>query len=323
MALKGVGRSVINSLLEERSKGGPFTDFMDFCDRMFDHDLNRRVLESLIKSGAFDRMGCKRSQLMEVFGQVLDGIAASRKRNVEGQLDLFGMGGGEAEQAALPALHLANIPEYTPQQLMTMEKEVTGLYLTGHPMDAYREAARRRGAVTIGSILSDFAREDGPAVYRDGQMVKVAGVVSTYKTRTTRNNTLMAYVSLEDDTGGMELLVFARALDQSGGYIRENQAILASGRISVRDEKEPQLMADEIRPLDTPEAEERREAGERKLFIRLPGPDDPRTRKVKLALSFFPGEQPVVLYYQDIRKQSKGYCMIHPSLLADLIERLG
>ena len=129
-----------------------------------------------------------------------------------------------------------------------MEKEVTGLYLTGHPMDAYREAARRRGAVTIGSILSDFAREDGPAVYRDGQMVKVAGVISTYKTRTTRNNTLMAYVSLEDDTGGMELLVFARALDQSGGYIRENQAILASGRISVRDEKEPQLMADEIRP---------------------------------------------------------------------------
>ena len=323
VALKGVGRSVINSLLEERSKGGPFTDFMDFCDRMFDHDLNRRVLESLIKSGAFDRMGCKRSQLMEVFGQVLDGIAASRKRNVEGQLDLFGMGGGEAEQAALPALHLANIPEYTPQQLMTMEKEVTGLYLSGHPMDAYREAARRRGAVTIGSILSDFAREDGPAVYRDGQMVKVAGVISTYKTRTTRNNTLMAYVSLEDDTGGMELLVFARALDQSGGYIRENQAILASGRISVRDEKEPQLMADEIRPLDTPEAEERREAGERKLFIRLPGPDDPRTRKVKLALSFFPGEQPVVLYYQDIRKQSKGYCMIHPSLLADLRERLG
>ena len=323
VALKGVGRNVINGLLEERSKGGPFTDFMDFCDRMFDHDLNRRVLESLIKSGAFDRMGCKRSQLMEVFGQVLDGIAASRKRNVEGQLDLFGMGGGEAEQAALPALHLANIPEYTPQQLMTMEKEVTGLYLTGHPMDAYREAARRRGAVTIGSILSDFAREDGPTVYRDGQMVKVAGVISTYKTRTTRNNTLMAYVSLEDDTGGMELLVFARALDQSGGYIRENQAILASGRISVRDEKEPQLMADEIRPLDTPEAEERREAGERKLFIRLPGPDDPRTRKVKLALSFFPGEQPVVLYYQDIRKQSKGYCMIHPSLLADLRERLG
>ena len=94
---------------------------MDFCDRMFDRDLNRRVLESLIKSGSFDRMGCRRSQLMEVFGQVLDGIAASRKRNLEGQLDLFGMGGGE-EQAALPALHLPDIPEYSPQERMTMEK---------------------------------------------------------------------------------------------------------------------------------------------------------------------------------------------------------
>lgn len=103
---------------------------------------------------------------------------------------------------------------------MTMEKEVTGLYLTGHPMDAYREAARRRGAVTIGSILSDFAREDGPAVYRDGQMVKVAGVISTYKTRTTRNNTLMAYVSLEDDTGGWSCwslpAPWTRAADTSG-----------------------------------------------------------------------------------------------------------
>ena len=207
---------MINGLLEERSKGGPFTDFMDFCDRVFDRDLNRRVLESLIKSGSFDRMGCRRSQLMEVFGQVLDGLAASRKRNLEGQLDLFGMGGGE-EQAALPALHLPDIPEYSPQERMTMEKEVTGLYLSGHPMDAYREAARAVGAVTIGSILSDFSREDGPARYRDGEQVAVAGVISTYKTRTTRNNTLMAYVDLEDDTASIELLCFSRVLNESRG----------------------------------------------------------------------------------------------------------
>ena len=96
VALKGVGRNVVNAMLSEREKGGLFTDFMDFCDRMFDQDLNRRVVESLIKSGAFDRMGYRRSQLMQVYGQVLDGIAAARKRNVEGQLDLFGLGGVEA-----------------------------------------------------------------------------------------------------------------------------------------------------------------------------------------------------------------------------------
>ena len=218
-ALKGVGRSVMNAMLEERVKHGPFTDFMDFCDRMFDHDLNRRVLESLIKAGAFDRMGCRRSQLMQVFGQVLDGIAASRKRNVEGQMDLFGFGGGEGESTPLPTLHLPDIPEYTPQELMTMEKEVTGLYLTGHPMDAYREIARKRGAVTIGSILNDFEGEEGPQRFRDGERVTVAGVIATYKTRTTRNNTLMAYVNLEDDTASMELLCFSRVLGESGGYI--------------------------------------------------------------------------------------------------------
>ena len=320
VALKGVGRNVINGLLEERSKGGPFTDFMDFCDRMFDRDLNRRVLESLIKSGSFDRMGCRRSQLMEVFGQVLDGLAASRKRNLEGQLDLFGMGGGE-EQAALPALHLPDIPEYSPQERMTMEKEVTGLYLSGHPMDAYREAARAVGAVTIGSILSDFSREDGPARYRDGEQVAVAGVISTYKTRTTRNNTLMAYVDLEDDTASIELLCFSRVLNESGGYIRENSAILVNGKISVRDEKEPQLMVDAIRPLGDLDGKAQ-PAGQR-LYLRLPSREDPRLRKVKLALSFFPGESQAVLYFEDCKKRVGTRCQIHPALVEDLKERLG
>ena len=320
VALKGVGRNVINGLLEERSKGGPFTDFMDFCDRVFDRDLNRRVLESLIKSGSFDRMGCRRSQLMEVFGQVLDGLAASRKRNLEGQLDLFGMGGGE-EQAALPALHLPDIPEYSPQERMTMEKEVTGLYLSGHPMDAYREAARAVGAVTIGSILSDFSREDGPARYRDGEQVAVAGVISTYKTRTTRNNTLMAYVDLEDDTASIELLCFSRVLNESGGYIRENSAILVNGKISVRDEKEPQLMVDAIRPLGDLDGKAQ-PAGQR-LYLRLPCREDPRLRKVKLALSFFPGESQAVLYFEDCKKRVGTRCQIHPALVEDLKERLG
>ena len=320
-ALKGVGRNVMNAMLEERVKHGPFTDFMDFCDRMFDHDLNRRVLESLIKAGAFDRMGCRRSQLMQVFGQVLDGIAASRKRNVEGQMDLFGFGGGEGESTPLPTLHLPDIPEYTPQELMTMEKEVTGLYLTGHPMDAYREIARKRGAVTIGSILNDFDGEEGPQRFRDGERVTVAGVIATYKTRTTRNNTLMAYVNLEDDTASMELLCFSRVLGESGGYIRENSAVLVTGRISVRDEKEPQIMVDTISPLNQGEVQQQEK--ESRLYIRMPSRQDPRMRKVELVLSFFPGEGQAVLYFEDTKKRYGARCLIHPALIQDLKERLG
>ncbi len=317
VALKGVGRAFITNLLAEREKHGLFADFMDFCDRLFDQDMNRRVIESLIKSGAFDTMGYRRSQLMKVYGQVLDGIAAARKRNVEGQLDLFGLGGDE--QIPLPTLVLPDLPEYTPQELMNMEKETTGLYLSGHPMDQYRELAKQYGAVTIGSILNDFHREDGPREYRDDQRVSIAGVVATYRTRTTRNNTLMAYVMLEDDTAALELLCFSRTLNESGSFIRENSAILATGKISIRDEKEPQLMVDSIRPLSDLQATEEGET----LYLRLPSREDSRLRKVRLALSFFPGQNPVVIYFEDCKKRVGSRCEIHSSLLKELSEQLG
>ncbi len=321
VALKGVGRNFVVNLLSEREKNGPFADFMDFCDRLFDQDMNRRMLESLIKSGAFDTMGCRRSQLMQVYGQVLDGIAAARKRNVEGQMDLFGMDEGETECAPLPALVLPDLPEYTLQKRMSMEKESTGLYLSGHPMDQYRELARQHGAVTIGSILTDFGREEGPQTYRDGQRVSVAGVISSYRTRTTRNNTLMGYVNLEDDTASMELVCFSRTLSESGGAIKENVAILAEGKISLRDDKEPQLTVDAIHPLSG--LGEAKPGQDQTLYLRLPSREDPRLRKVRLALSFFPGEQQVVLYFEDCKKRLGSRCEILPALVEELKERLG
>ncbi|NBI66790.1 DNA polymerase III subunit alpha [Pseudoflavonifractor sp. 60] len=320
VALKGVGQGVIDGLLAEREQSGPFTDFMDFCSRLFDQMTNRRMIESLIKSGAFDAMGCRRSQLMQVYNQVLDGIAAARKRNLEGQLDLFGIRGGE-EDVSLPPLILPDLPEYTAQELMNMEKEITGLYLSGHPMEQYRQIAKASGAVTIGSILEDCEEAGGPRVYRDGQRVSIAGVISSYRTRTTRNNTLMAYVNLEDDTASMELVCFSRTLGESGGYIKENVAILAEGKISLRDEKEPQLTVDAIRPLSALESVQ--EASAQTLYLRLPSREDPVLRRVRLALSFFPGESQVKLYFVDCKKLVGGRCEIHPALLQDLRERLG
>ena len=322
VAIKGVGRNIVHSLLEERERGGAFKDFMDFCERMFQLDLNRRALENFIKCGAFDRMGYKRAQLNAVFNQVMDGIAASRRRNVEGQLDLFG--GGVEEEASSISLTLPDIPEFAPQELMSMEKETTGLYLSGHPMDQYREIARQQGAVTIGSILNDFQREEGPQQYRDGQRVAIAGVISAYKTRTTRKNTLMAYVNLEDDTAAMELLCFSRVLEEGQELIRENRAILARGKISVRDEKEPQLMVDGISPLqDNMDALDAEPKNGRRLYLRFPHREDPRLRKVKLVLSMFPGEEPIILYFEDCKKRVGTYGQIHPALVEDLAGRLG
>lgn len=322
-AVKGVGRGVVDALLSERERSGAFTDFMDFCQRMYDRDLNRRVVESLIRCGAFDSMGYRRSQLLAVYGQVLDGIAAARKRNLEGQMDLFGFG-AEEQNAAAPALILPDLPEFSPQERMTMEKETTGLYLSGHPMDAYREGARRRGAVSVGAILNDFGQEGGPTRFSDEQKVTVAGIISRYKTKTTRNNTLMAYVTLEDDTGAMELLVFARTLSESGNYIRENSPVIVTGRISVRDEKEPQILCDTLRPLgDLDEAETAAPAQAKRLYIKLSGDQDPRKRKVELILSMFPGEGSVILYLEDTKKRLGTQCDIKPALIKELTELLG
>ncbi len=321
VAVKGVGRGFVTDVLAERERGGLFASFPDFCRRMFDADLNKRVLENLIKCGAFDGMGARRSQLMNAYEQVVDSIAQTRRKNLEGQYDLFG-GGGEGPQSA-PELVLADIPEYSSRELMAMEKETTGLYLTGHPMDEYRALAKRHKAAPLGAILGDFAREGGPSTYQDGQRVTVAGVVTASKTKTTRSNTLMAYVTLEDDSGAMEMLVFSRTLGECGPWLKEGVPLLAEGRISVRDEKAPQLMCDRARPLTEQEAGPAGAEGGKKLYIRLPARSDLRFETIRRVLIMFPGEDQMVVKFEDTGKRLGTPCVVHPALVRELEELLG
>ncbi|MCD8331277.1 MAG: DNA polymerase III subunit alpha, partial [Oscillospiraceae bacterium] len=192
-ALKGVGRGFAQSVLEERQRGGSFSDFPDFCSRMQPQALNSRVLEALIQCGAFDQMGYKRSQLLEAAPALMDAIVQNRRKNLEGQFDLFGGG----TKSSPPVLRLNSaLPEFSRRELLAMEKQTTGLYLSGHPMDEYRHAMKAHRAVPIGEILADFQREDGPQRFRDEQRVVVAGLVSSFKTKTTRNNSMMAFVTV-------------------------------------------------------------------------------------------------------------------------------
>ncbi len=327
-ALKGVGRGFTEKVLAEREARGPFRSFTDFCARMYEHDLNRRVLESLIRSGAFDATGARRSQLMQVCDQVAGAVADAHKQTLEGQFDLFG-GGGE-DTVTVPEIPLPNIPEFTQRERMLMEKEVTGLYLSGHPMDEYRAAARAQNAQPIGPILADFAREEGPQRYRDGQQVTLAGIVTAVKTKTTKNNTLMAYVTLEDDTGAMELLVFSRTLNEAGGYLKVNLPAVVTGKLSVRDEKAPQLMCDRAGSLETgletagAEARPAQEAHpDQRLFLRLASGEDPHLERVRCLFSLFPGTDRTVLYLEREGRRLGAVCQHHPALLQELREVLG
>ena len=324
VAIKGIGWGAIESLVAEREANGPFTDFEDFCRRMSGGELNRRAVENLIKAGAFDSMGCKRKALIQIAGAVMDSIAQSVRDNISGQLDLFGDFNDEGEKppAVIP---IPEVEEFTPMEKMVMEKETTGLYLSGHPMDSYRDAVRKIGAVPLGAVMSDFAQEGGPRRFQDNQMVTVAGVVESHRTRTTKNNALMSYIQLEDDTGSMELMAFQKALDSGGAYIKDNAALVVRGRISVRDEKDPQLMVESIRPISDLNAMGAKEppAKDRKLWVKVKSADDPILEKIRLILTMFPGNQQMILYCEKEKKRIGASCLIHEALVDELTERLG
>ena len=327
VAIKNIGRGFIRALVRERESGGTFQSFQDFCERMFDcGDMNKRAVENLIKAGAFDGLGAYRSQLMQIYEKVLDAIANSRKVNVEGQLDMFSMTGGSSggHPSAIP---LPDIPEYSATERMFMEKETTGLYLSGHPMNDYRAAAHAAGALPIHDILADFNDEDGPTRFADGQNVTVAGIVTSSKTRTTKNNSLMAYVVVEDEAAAIELLCFSRTIDQCGSYMAVNTPVVVKGRLSVRDEKPPQIMCDTIYPLNTenlpPVAAKPQEPKNAALFLRVPSLDSVEFRHIRLVMTMFEGESPVKIRLADTGKLMAGKCLCHPALLAECRQWLG
>ena len=274
-------------------------------------------------------MGYKRKALLQIAGAVIDSISQAARDNIAGQYDLFG--DFEAQSEASPqTIPIPDVEEFSARDKMMMEKEVTGLYLTGHPMDEYRDAVRKVGAVPIGAILGDFAADDGPQRFADNQYVTVAGVISTMRTRTTRNNSLMSYVQLEDDTGTIEMIAFQKVIDTCGSLLRENNAVIVRGRISVRDEKEPQLMADTLynigdmaympRERSAPREEIRKD---QKLWVKLPARDDPRLHRIELLLTMFPGEQQMVIFCEREQKRLAARCVIHRALVQELRDMLG
>lgn len=307
-AIKNVGRAFMRQLVEERQANGPYVSLMDFCERLYDKELNRRALESMIQAGAFDSMGFHRSQMLAVYERVVDAVANERRKNVEGQLDLFGMGveNVQDEEIAMP-----NLPEMGKKELLALEKQTTGLYLSGHPMDAYESLAKRANAAKIRAIADDLVPDTEQPKYKDGMYVNLACVVSAVKLKSTKSGSMMAYATVEDMTGMMELVVFPNALQQFGMYLKEDEAVLINGRIDAREDEAPKLIVQSAAPLseESVSALESKElakkptltgqqalakAGQR-LYLRLPELSGEQFEQVKRFLAKQPGEIPVVL----------------------------
>ena len=316
-AIKNVGRGLIRTMVAKREEGGPFKSLEDFLQRMGEGELNKRAVENFIKCGSMDCFGYHRSQLLAVYDVMMDSVASSRRRNLDGQMGMFSMLQDTDAATSIPIPQLAEMKK---ADLMLMEKETTGIYLSGHPMIDYRPYLRNTHVVPIGVLME----EDCP--YEDEQIVSIAGIVQTVKLKTTRNNSMMAYVTIEDDTGGVELLVFSKVLSQYGGYLRENQPVVIVGKLSIRDEKEPQIIVNRARPISDyvdglAEEEPERKTGT--LYLRLPTQEDSRYRKVRAMVNMFPGTQKVVVYFADTRQCRGAQCSLDKRLLSELQNVLG
>jgi len=247
-------------------------------------------------------------------------VASSRKKNLEGQMGLFAMLEDDEQAAAVP---IPKLPELDKAELMTMEKETTGIYLSGHPMDDYRQYLKNTHVVPIGALMEE------ESTYSDDQIVSVAGIVQAIKMKTTRNNSMMAYVTLEDDTASIEMLAFSNVLNQFGGYLKENQPVVVVGRLSIRDEKEPQIVINRARPIsDYAEEQARQQEAPPKplvgtLYLRLPSEEGNLFRKIRAILNMFPGESQAVVYFADTKQRRGTRCDLASNMLEELQSVLG
>ena len=323
-AVKNVGHGLIRAVVSKRQEGGPFRSLEDFIRRMGEGELNKRAVENFIKCGAMDCFGRNRSEHLAVYDSMMNTIASSRKRNLEGQIGLFSLLEDPEEDLSMP---IPSMPELHKADMLLMEKETTGIYLSGHPMDDYRQYLHNTRVVNIDELMGEDSR------FKDDQIVSVAGVVQSLKMKTTRNNSMMAYVTLEDDTASIEMLAFSKVIEQYGSYLYENSPVVITGRLSIRDEKEPQIVINRARPIqdfannvimqreDELIRENRTHQGT--LYLRLPSEEDPRYPKVKAILNMFPGESQVVLFFADTKQRRGTRCVLMDSMLEELQNVLG
>ena len=305
-AIKNVGRGLIEQLEKERESGGRFTDFEQFCRRM-STETNKRALEGLIKCGAFAFTGANRAQLLKVYSQVVDAVSNESRKNLDGQFNLF-----SGEAAKISQLTFPDVPEFSKRELLAMEKENTGLYLTGHPMDSLAPLAEQAGAVPIGRIYSQLESGEGPI--RDESQVVIAGVVTAVRLRVSKkSNQNFAYVMMEDLTGSIEMLVFSSTLTQAGAYIREDAPLLVYGTITSREDEAPKLRCQEVLPLNEQTAGIKFPSSGKNnypprqtpptIFLRLE--QESQVSAVLELVRRYPGKCPVILYIEENNKKLK------------------
>lgn len=289
MAVKNVGEGLIDGIIEAR-KDGPFKSFTDFCERIEKVNpalMNKRAVESLIKCGAMNSLGGNRAQLLAIFEKTMDGIHSDRRRNIEGQFSLF-----DQIDNKLPGDNLPQLQEFSKRTLLAMEKETLGIYISGHPLEPYEDELKRISTMNTSEIHQNGEVTEDILDDIDGKRIVIGGIIISKKNKITKNNNMMAFITLEDLYGSIECIVFPATYDKYSKLIQENSLVVIEGNISVSEEDEPKIICDKITQL----SKYRRT----KVYIKIPKEQSMDIFKsIKRILEKYKGETPVYVYMED------------------------
>jgi len=290
LAVKNLGRAVIEGIVSERESGGAFRSLPDFLCRMQGKDLNKRAVESLIKSGAFDCFPTNRKEMLASYEGIMDGIADSARRNVAGQMDLFSLS-PETEQTPLQEYAIPKMQDYTVRERLAMEQEVTGLYLSGHPLDDFSPPAN---TATVLSLAGEHAS------VHDGDSVLLLCILRKKKIMTTKNRDTMAFLQVEDRTGSIEAVVFPNVYRQCAGLLNQDAVLLLRGKASVREDEAAKLICEQV--TDYTAARPQKRAGQGRLYIQIASEHDAAFCEIMNLIRQNPGEISVCFHFADTKK---------------------
>lgn len=347
LAVRNLGKNLIDEIVKER-KNGQYTSFYNFCKRLSRKGMNIRSLESLIRCGSLDGLDANRRQMMMSAKPIMDGLDSDKRRNLDGQLSLFDMDGIDEKQFEPK---LPEVDEFSSGDMLAMEKEMTGMYLSGHPMAEFIGSRLEKKCDKLMHILE--ASNDGYSKYKDGTSVRILAIVTAVRTKITKNNSSMAFVTIEDLSGACEMLMFPQVYSDSRQLMREGTILEILGAVSIKEDEEPKIICNKVFKADkksvqstlnssnTQEARAVEVAAQpqklpqsstlpahpRHLYLRVKRQNCHEHKKAMQILDIFDGDTPVSFYYEDVKKYDnlpiKNNVFINDVMINELKRLLG
>lgn len=302
LGIKTLGQGVLENMLQERALNGKFLSLQDFCERMYGKDVSKRVVENLIKAGAFDDFPNNRFEMLSAYERIIDGVDDTRRRNIAGQMDFFSSASQEK-----PLYDIPKAEEFPISELLAMEKETVGFYVSGHPLEQVNDLYQ---SMKLDDLSQFVHAEEEEAARYDNRRVRVLGIVQAKKAMATKAGGMMAFVQFEDRTASAEVVVFTKVYEENRALFEEGNILLIGGRVSVREDEPAKIICESVcdyHSIQTagPSAPKSTAQERKGLFLKLQSPEDPRIAEAKGIFAEHPGSFPVYFYFLTEKKYVK------------------